>query len=402
MVKAFSAIARVFGRKNTLDNILAELFQAGVKSGVTVNWKTALEAAISYRCARVLAEGIAQVPFKLFRDDGKNRFPATDHPLYDLLAISPNERQSSFEFRDTMMMHVVFTGGAFAFINRSGRNGEISELLQYEPGAITVKRNGWDTEYEVVTNSGKKIVVPSRDMWHLRGPSWNGWMGLDGVKLAREAIGLSIAAEEYGALFFRNGSTPSGLLSTDQQLAKEKAAELREAWEESNSGEKRLKTAVLWGGMKWMSLATPNDQAQFLETRKFQIEEVCRALGVNPLRAYYSDKTATYASAEQFFISHVVHDLMPWYVRIEQSANLNLLTKEERKAGYYFKFIANGLMRGSMKDRIAYYKDMVLIHAMKPNEVRELEEMNPYDGGDEFPVLQGQGVARSNEQGSGE
>lgn len=381
-------IARVFGQKAITNSaeLQRELQSAGAKAGVTVNWKTALEAVVSYACARVIAEGIAQVPFKLYRRQDDRRNPATDHPLYELLYRSPNEYQTSFEYRETMAMHLVFAGGGYSFINRD-RGGAVSEILQYQPGEMTVKRDGWLVRYYVTLPSGQEKEIPAANMWHVKGPSWNGWMGLDGVKLAREAIGLSLAAEEYGARYFSNGAQPGGLLSTDQPLDKEKAKQLREAWEEIHAGgDNKFKTGVVWGGLKWTSLAFDNEKSQFLETRKFQIEEVCRAFRVNPIMVGYTDKATTYASAEQMFLAHVVHTLAPWYTRIEMSADKHLLTEKEIKAGYYFKFNANGLMRGSMKDRMEYYKGMAGIGAMNPNEIRELEEQNPYEGGDKYLV----------------
>jgi HK97 family phage portal protein len=224
-------------------------------------------------------------------------------------------------------------------------------------------------------------------MWHLRGPSWNGWMGLEGVRLAREAIGLSLATEEHGARLFSNGAVVGGVLSTDQVLNEEQRLALRKSWEARHAGGgNAFKTAVLWGGMKFTSMTAPNDQAQFLETRKFQVEEICRAFRVLPIMVGYSDKTATYASAEQMFLAHVVHTLSPWCRRIETSIAKNLFSEEERRQGLYAKFMLNGLLRGAAKDRAEFYARMYGIGAMNPNEVREFEDMNPYEGGECYRV----------------
>ena len=379
----FQNIARAWKMASTIDILAALYAQSNSKSGAVVNWKTALEATTSTACARVIAEGIAQIPCRVFKTDGVNRVPAEDAPLYHLLHDSPNEWMTSYEYREMIGLHLVFCGNHFSFINRY--RGGVYELLPYEPQQVTVRRDGWKIEYEVDGVDGRKIPVPAANMWHIRGPSWNGWMGLEGVKMAREAIGLAMAAEESGAALFRNGSQPSGLLSTDNlQMSKEKAKELRESWEVSNAGTNRLKTAVLWGGMKWTPMSYQNDQMQFNETRKFQVEEICRAFRVMPIMVGYSDKTATYASAEQMFIAHVVHTMGPWYQRIEQSANMNLLSEEERKAGLYVKFIVNGLMRGAAKDRAEYYAKALGAGGspafMTQDEVRELEELNPKGG----------------------
>lgn len=367
---------------STMDILEALYASQNSKSGATVNWRTALETTTSLACGRVIAEGLAQVPCRVMKSDGTIRLPAMNVSLYGLLHDSPNEWMTAYEYRETMGLHLVFCGNHFSFIN--WYNGKVAELLPFEPQQVTVKRDGWNLSYEVNTDDGKKYTVPPANMWHVRGPSWNGWMGLDGVKLARESIGLAMATEEAGAALFRNGSQPSGLLSTEQALNPTKAAELRESWEASNAGVNKLRTAVLWGGMKWTPMSYQNDQMQYNETRKFQVEEICRAFRVMPIMVGYSDKTATYASAEQMFIAHVVHTMGPWYQRIEQSANLNLLSPTEREAGLYVKFVVNGLMRGAAKDRAEFYSKALGSGGspawMTPDEIRELEELNPKGG----------------------
>jgi len=346
-----------------------------------------MEAVTAMACARVIAEGLAQVPCKLFRKQGSTRTTAEDHRLYSLLDDSPNTWMTSFEFFETMGLHLVFCSNFYAFVNRY--RGEVLEILPYEPQHVHVEREGFDLRYWVTsTLSGggtTRIEVPVANMWHVRGPSWNSWQGLEGVKLAREAIGLAISTEEHGAKTFRNGAKIGGVLSTDQVLSKDKAREIREAWEETYGGaENAGKTAVVWGGLKYMATSMLNDQAQFIETRKFQVEEVCRAFRVMPIMVGYSDKTATYASAEQMFIAHAVHTLGPWYRRVEKSAKKFLLTERERDAGYYVKFMANALMRTSAKDRAEYYAKALGSGGspawMCQDEVRDWEELNPMGG----------------------
>lgn len=368
-------------------DVLRELLgQSTSASGAKVNWKSAQQAVTAMRCARVIAEGLAQVPFKLYRerDDG-GKDAAKGHTLYRLVALQPNEWQTSFEFREQIALHLVFCGNAFVWKNRV--RGNIVELLPYEPQCVTVKRDGWDVIYEVTTAGGQRITIPRDEMWHLRGISWDGVQGLEGVKLAREAIGLAMTTEKHGSKLFANGAQPGGLLSTDSVLNPEQRTALRADWQATHGGTgNAFKTAVLWGGMKWQDMSSRNDQAQFLETRRFQVEEVCRAFGVMPIMAGFSDKAATYASAEQMFIAHVVHCLGPWYARIEQSAAVNLLTEAEQDEGYYFKFVANGLMRGAVKDRVEYFRGMYGIGALNPNEIRALDDFNPYEGGEKYRV----------------
>lgn len=367
-----------------LDLLREMLGGYAAKAGVAVNYNTALQAATALACARVISEGLAQVPFRLMKKTGRERLPAEDHPLYDLLGQAPNDWQTSFELREMMGLHLAFGGNFYAFKSMLG--GRVLELLPYAPNQVTVKRKGWESTYQLQGQDGRIYEVDKSGIWHVRGISWDGVKGLDGIRLAREAIGLAMATEEHGARQFSNGALIRGFLS-GEAIPQDKAVrdEMRNDWQEMYSGlSNAAKTAVLWGGLKFQTVSSDNDKSQYLETRRFQVEEVCRFFRVMPIMVGFSDKTATYASAEQMFVAHVVHTLMPWYARIEQSANVNLLTKEERKAGYYFKFFAQGLMRGAMKDRAEFYRVMHGTSSINPNDIRELEDMNPYEGGDEY------------------
>lgn len=361
------------------------LARASVKSGVAVNYKTAMEAGTALACARVIAEGIAQVPFKLFRErQGGGMDAAKNHGLYDLLANRPNEWQTSFELRETIGFHLAFMGNAYLFKVR-GLRGEVVELLPFEPNIVTVKRSNWERSYLVRTIDGAQIEVPSKNMWHLRGLSWDGISGIPGVRLAREAIGLALATEEHGARMFSNGAKPGGVLSTDGTLKEEQIKLLRESWDAAQGGnENAYKTAILFGGLKFQPMAMTGVDAQHLEQRRFQVEEVCRFFRVMPIMVGHADKAATYASAEQMFLAHVVHTMMPWYTRIENSADVNLLTDAERAQGYYTKFMASALMRGASTERANYYSKALGSGGspawMTQDEVRALEEMNPMGG----------------------
>lgn len=382
--------SRLTGRKSATSSwgLLRELLSgAGTsKAGTAVNWRTALECGVAVACARVIADGLAQVPFKVYRSlDGGGRREASDQRIYDLLSRAPNGWQTSYEFREQLALHLVFCSDAFAWINRV--RGEIQELLPFEPQNVTVTRDGWDLRYAVRLADGSSQQIPAAEMWHLRGPSWNGWQGLQGVRMAREAIGLALATEEHGARLFSNGAMPGGVLSTDATLSDEQRKALRESWQATHGGgANAFKTAILWGGLKWNASAMESDKAQFIETRRFQVEEVCRAFRVMPIMVGYSDKAATYASAEQMFLAHVTHTLGPWYARIEQSADRALLTEAQRKQGLYTRFVVQGLMRGASAERAEYYTKLYQIGALNPNEIRELEERNPYAGGDEYRV----------------
>lgn len=367
----------------TSADLLAEIYGGWESTaGIPITWREAAKISAVMACVRVIGNGVAQVPFVLFKRDGRTNRRATENSLYSLLHDAPNEYQTSFDFRFMLGMHLMLTNNFFAWINRV--NGKVVEILPLEPDKISIERDGWDVLYRVTGKSGRQYTLTPKDVWHVRTMAFDGVMGLDAVKLARDVFGLTLATENYGAKFFKNGGRPAGVLSTPAVLNDAQRQGLRADWEAMNAGMQNAnRTAVVWGDLRYTGLAANNDQSQFLETRKFQIEEICRALGVNPIKVFYSDKNSTYASVEQMNISHVTDTLTPLYANIEQSAAMSLLTEEERRVGYYAKLIANGLMRGATRDRAEYYKAMRLIGAMTINEIRELEEMDPVEGGDD-------------------
>lgn len=369
---------------STLD-LFREIYGgAASKAGVPVNWDTAMQCAVAFACARVIANGLGQVPFRLMRETDGKREPARGHPLFDLFAWAPNGWQTSTELMETLALHLVFAGQAVVWKNRVLR--KVSELLPLAPGDVSIDRKGWDITYKASIGN-QTVVLPPDEVWHLRGPSWNGWEGLDGVRIAREAIGLAVAEENHGGSAFKNGSLLGGILTTEANLNADQRKSLRESFEKVYGGESGSgRVAVMSNGMKFIPMTSSNVDSQFVEARRFQVEEVCRAFGVLPIMIGFSDKTATYASAEQMFLAHVVHTMGPWYSRIEQSAAVNLLTPEERAQGYYFKFFTQALLRGAAKDRAAFYTALYNVGAMNPNEIRDLEDMNPYEGGDQYRV----------------
>lgn len=378
---------RLFGRKaaDPLE-VWAELLRKGVtsKSGQTVNLNNAFKVSVFFACLRVLANGVAQVPFKLHQAveaDGLTTIRAArEHPAYDLLAVGPNDWSTSFEFRETLTMHAAL-GNAYAF--KSVIRGRLRELILLNPGQVQVEQAAdWTVTYKVTGKDGRVQVFPASAIWHVRGPSWDGFTGMDVLHLAREALGLSMSLEESVSSLHKDGVRPTGIYSVDGPLNGDQHKQIT-AWLKAQAAAPGT-PLILDRGAKWLSQTMTSVDAQHLEMRKHQIEEVCRYMGVHPHKVYSTDKTSTYASAEQFAIQHVVDTLGPWYARIEQSADKHLLSKDERAAGFYFKFNANGLLRGSAKDRSDYYAKALGSGGhpgwMTPDQVRELEEMNPMGG----------------------
>lgn len=364
-------------------------------SGQTVTWSRALEVATVLACIRVVAEGVAQVPWRVYRDGGGMvKQPAPNHYLFDLLYRRPNRWQTSFGFRETMMFHLLTFMNAYVFTGRVGSAREVRELVLLEPQFVKVERrevNGVvSLIYRYSPVEGQSVEFSEDVIWHIRGASWNGWSGMPIVTMMRESIGLAISAEMAHAEMHKGGAKVSGVYSVDGPLSQEKY-EFLAKWLDKYAmgGERAGKPMILDLGAKFQAMQMTGVDAQHLETRDHQIREICAGFRVQPIMIGYSDKAATYASAEQMFIAHVVHTLSPWYERIEQSAETALLSEDDRKAGYYIKFTPNALMRGAAKDRAEFYQRMVgSVNAapgiMTRNEIRALEELPPIDGGDEL------------------
>lgn len=324
---------------------------------------------------------MAQIPFRLMREtdtDGQETcLPAKEHPLYKLMDCRPNPWQTAYEFREMMSWHVELTGNFIAFKNAP--LGVVRELIPFQPAQVAVIREDDLTlHYRITSQSGSVMDFPAEAIWHVRGPSWNSWMGIDWLTSAREAIGLSLATEESQARMHKNGVRPTGMYSVDGKLNAQQYKDLR-AWLErevtglDNGG----KPVLLDSGAKFTSTQMTGVDAQHLETRRHQIEEICRFFGVMPIMVGHNDKSATYASAEQMFLAHAMHCLAPRWERYECSANANLLTEKDRSAGLYFDFEEEGMIRGSARDT----KDVILGYVnggiLTPNEGRDMLDKNP-------------------------
>lgn len=364
---------------STMDLIHQMLSGYKTATGKTVNSTTAMQVAAVFAVCRVIGEGVAQVPLKLMKKTDRYREEAISHGLYDIMGTKPNEFQTSFEYREMLAWHVVLTGNHYSFINRGSR-GRILELLPFEPSQVTPKRDTktWALTYEVQAEDGSIMKFPKESIWHVKGPSWDGWQGLECVKIARDAVGLAMATEEASGKLHRNGANPSGVYSVEGTLNDDQYKSLA-AWvhQHVSGSENYGKPLILDRAGKWTQTSMTSADAQSLETRRFQIEEVCRFARVSPIMVYGSDKASTYAGSEQNFLAHLVHTLSPWYERLEQSMIVNLLTDKERAEGYYFNFIEEGLLRASSEKT----KDILLGYVngglMTPNEGRAKLDLPP-------------------------
>lgn len=374
---------------NTVYERWLEMLSGGAKSkaGPAVDLKAAFRVSAAFACMGAIStRGCAQVPFKLMQDyeeDGLARKrTARDHDIYDLITARPNGWQTAFEFKETLTLHACM-GNAYAFKNLY--RGKVGELIILDPARVKpVQNDDWTITYKVTGKDGSVKEFSQDLIWHVRGPSWDGVMGLDTLQIAKEALGLSIALEESHASLHANGVRPSGIYSVDGNLSPEQHKQIT-GWLKKQAGAGVGEALVLDRGAKWLSQTMTGIDAQHKETRDQQVEEVCRFFGILPIViGYTGDKASTYASAEAMFDAHKVLGLNPWFERIQDSANINLLTEKERKEGYYFKFFANGLLRASAKDRADYYAKSLgsggspAWHTQ--DEIRAFEDADPMGG----------------------
>ncbi len=355
-------------------------------AGKQVNARTAIQVSTVYACVRVIAETVASLPLNLYQDTDSGSEKAQKHPLYRLLHDEPNSEMTSFVLRETLLSHLLLWGNAYCQIVRNGR-GQVIALYPLLPDRMTVDRNAkGDLTYTYATTEGREVMVPPMNILHIPGMGFDGVIGYSPVALERNAIGLGMAAEEYGSRFFSNGATPSGVL-THPNTVKNPSA-LRQSWNAayggtSNSG----RVAILEEGLKFERISMPNNEAQFLETRKFQVSEICRIFRVPP-HLVGDLEHATFSNIEHQSISFGMHTIRPWLVRIEQSMNRALLSDSE-KGRFFVRFNMDGLLRGAYKERMEGYAIARQNGWMSANDIRELENMNPIpssEGGDAYMV----------------
>ncbi|MGY3359757.1 HK97 family phage portal protein [Bradyrhizobium sp. GM0.4] len=391
---------RFIGRKEEAGSVTSslDLFRQVYGSrlseaGVPVNWDTALKVSTVLACCRVRAEGLS-VPFRLYQETSGGRKIASDHPLHMLISRRPNGWQTSLEFLETISFHLDLKFNAYVFVNRVGRGREVRELIPIEPGRVRVEqRPDYSLHYYVRAKDGAEQEFGQDAIWHLRGPSWNSWIGMDAIALAANAIGLSMSLERGQSEGQKNGLQSSAVYSVKEKLTPEKFQFLA-AWMDKHlpGGERAGKPMILDMDADIKSKIMSAIDQQLIETRKFQIEEICRSLRVWPIMVGHAgDQSPTFASASEFFQAHKTYTLDPLYRRISQSANINLLSPEELKAGYYSKFVVNALMSTAPKDKAEYYQKALGSGNAKgwltQNEVRDLEDMDKSDEpeADELP-----------------
>ena len=365
---------------NSYDSPSYTYFFGRANSGKRVTDRTAMQHIAVYACVRVLSEAIAQLPLHVYQytENGKERVP--QHPLYFLLHDQPNPEMTSFVFRETLMSHLLIYGNAYAQIIRNGREDVIG-LYPLMPDKMKVDRDEKNrliyiySRYDEANPNLKEqgdIIFYADEVLHIPGLGFDGLVGYSPIALAKNAIGISIACEDYGASFFGNNANPSGVLEHPGVI--KNPDKLRDAWHRAYGGRNAHKVAVLEEGVKFTPISIPNNEAQFLETRKFQIEEIARMYRV-PLHMISDLDHATFSNVEHLSLDFVKYSLDPWIVRWEQSLQKALLSDSE-KGRYFIKFNVDGLLRGDYASRMQGYSIGIQNGFLCPNDVRELEDMN--------------------------
>lgn len=369
-------------------------YMGGTTAGKVVTERSAMQMTAVYSCVRILAEAVAGLPLHFYRyKDNGGKEKAIESHLYHLLHDEPNPEMSSFVFRETLMTHLLLWGNAYAQIIRNGK-GEIIALYPLMANKMTVDRDEAGRIYyiyqrsleEANSDGNMTVTLQASDVLHIPGLGFDGLVGYSPIAMAKNAIGLAMATEEYGAKFFANGAAPSGVLEHPSTI--KDPTKLRETWNATFGGSANSgKVAVLEEGMKYTPISIPPEQAQFLETRKFQINEIARIFRVPPHMLADLEKSS-FSNIEQQSLEFVKYTLDPWVVRWEQGLYRSLLTPDEKKK-CFFKFNVDGLLRGDYASRMTGYATARQNGWMSANDIRELENLDripPELGGDLYLI----------------
>lgn len=386
ILKAFQ---RILGRRSSDDDERqwTGLAPADSSTGLSVNPDTAMRVAAVYACVTVLAESIASLPLILYRRDGERRSRETKHPLYKILHNKPNRWQTSFEFREMLMGHVLLRGNGYARKVYTKR-GAIEELVPLNPTRVQPKMTPEGVVfYEFSPSRGGVEIIANEDMFHLKGYSPDGIIGTSPIAHVKEAVALALVSEEFGAKTFANDAQPGGVLQHPGNLGEKGLQNLRDSWNRHHSGPKNARSPlILEQGMTFQKVGMTSEDTQWIETRKFQIEEIARIFRVPP-HLIGDLSRATFSNIEHQSLNFVQHTLLPWFRRWEQAIQERLFMESEQE-NLYVEFLADGLLRGDLQSRYNAYSIGRQWGWLSPNDVRRIENMEPLskEEGDDYLV----------------
>ena len=391
-----SIFSKIFKSRDKPKNYLGGLsFLFGQTSaGKPVNERTAMQSTAVYACMRILTESIVGLPLHLYKYNGNGKKMVVNHSLYRLLHDEPNPDMTSFVFRETLMSHLLLWGNAYAQILRD-HAGRVLGMYPLLPDKMEVDRDSVTGEifYTYTKSSDEnpnikqagQVRLKKQDVLHIPGLGFDGLVGYSPIAMAKNAVGISLATEEYGAKFFANGATPGGILEHPGVV--KDPERLRQSWHAQFGQKNSHNVAVLEEGMTFHHMTIPPEQAQFLETRKFQIDEIARIFRVPPHMVGDLEKSS-FSNIEQQSLEFVKYTLDPWVIRWEQSLSRSLLNEDEKRK-YFFKFNLEGLLRGDYESRMSGYATARQNGWMSANDIRELENLDKIpaeDGGDLYLI----------------
>lgn len=382
---------RTWRQKRSMDSVLLKMLggSAQTKSGVMVTPFTALKCGVLLACIRVLSEGGAVVPLKVFkRLDNGGKEPAVDHPLYSVLHDSPNPEMTSYEWRERTIVEMCVWGNSYHQQILDGK-GNVREIWPLDPARMTVERPeaGGEKRFKFRSKSGVERIFSADEILHFQ-MYGDGMKGYSLVELCDEAVGLAMSAEEFAARFFANDASPRLMMQTTQALSPKSVSEMRDMWNEQHQGvAKKHKVGWLWGGMEAKLLESDISKLQLIEVRKFQIEEIARICRVSLHLIQHLDRM-TNNNIEHQSISHVVQTMLPWYVRLEQRMNHSLFGPVER-GRFFAEHEVDGLLRGDAVSRADYISKRVGCGTMTPDEGRIRENDNARGGAADRLYIQG-------------
>jgi len=356
--------------------------QAPTKAGVDIDEVAALNFSAVWNAIQIISGTIGSLPLHLLRRAGKNTEKMTSESIYGVLHSVANPEMSAMSYREATGAHVVSWGNSYTEIVRS-KTGEVVELWPIGPNRVKPERKNDKMFYEISIGGGQKVTLPREKVLHIPGLGFDGLMGYSVLNKARESIALGMATEEFGSRYFGDGTHPGVVVSHPLALGPDAHKRLKKDLTNAYSGlGKSHKLLLLEEGMKMENIGIPPEDSQFLQTRQFQTVEVARWFNIDPSKLKDHSRS-TFNNIEHLSIMHVVDCITPWMVRIEQCLDMQLLTPEQRQLGFFFKHNVEGLLRGDTAARAEFYSKMFNIGAYSINEIREKENMNPVDGGDE-------------------
>ena len=367
----------------SLDDLLDILnHKFSSSAGIDVTDENAMKFSTFYSCVKLISESISQLPLVLYERSSEGRQRASGFDLYDILKTRPNEWMTGSGYLQWVAASLLTRGIAYSLKIRRGNTVIALHPLPFK--SVQEVWTGNTPTYHVYIDGEEYVSLSADDLFIVRGLTSDGKTPISPIGQMREALGLGIAAEKFGAKFFGNNARPAGILESDGSLTPETIKNLKEQWQQSHGGDNMHKLAILTAGLKWKQITMSAEDSQFLETRKFQRSEICGMFLVPPHMIGDTEKSSSWGTGiEQLTIGFIKFTLGPWLMRIEQSVSRDLLTKQQRKR-FYPEFLTENLLRGDMKSRNESYKIALggnqMPGYMSVNEVRQKENLPPMKG----------------------